>query len=69
MRLDKMHINYKNYQKIFDMAKQNGIKTFGELEMYCRVWDIENLYQLEGRLSLDCFYLVYNKGVSAIGNN
>lgn len=72
MRLDMMHINYKDWNKIKDYAKENGIKTFAELEMYCRVWKIESLLDLRVRLIQDHIEIAfdnYRKGVSVIGND
>lgn len=60
-KLNKMHINYKDWQRISQMAKENNINTIAELDMYCRVWDIQSSYELMARLSLDCFAIVYNK--------
>lgn len=70
MRLNKMHINYKDWQKIVERAKADGIKTFAELEMYCRVWNIESGLELLVKLGSDYIEILeeqrkvlYAKGV------
>ena len=46
IKLSKIHIYYKGWQKISEWAKAIEIKTFAELEMYCRVWKINKVGQL-----------------------
>lgn len=48
-----LHINYKNFKGLANMMQQNGIKTFGELAIYCKVWDIHSVKDLAIRLLQD----------------
>lgn len=75
-RLNKMHINYKDWARVSKMAKANGIKTFAELEMYCRVWEIKTGLELICQLGSDYIEVlaeqqkeIYRKGVEMFGNN
>ncbi len=52
--LSKMHINYKDWQKVSKLAILVGIKTFAELEMYCRVWKVKTALRLFAILCKDC---------------
>ena len=44
--LKDIHINYKDWNRVCKMAKENGIRTFAELEMYCRIWNIKSGLEL-----------------------
>ena len=71
-RLNKIHINYKEWEEVRKFAKENGINTFAELEMYCRVWGIESFIDLKIKLledHIETIFQNYEKGVAEIGNN
>ena len=71
-RLNKIKINYKEWKEVKKLAKENNINTFAELEMYCRVWDIESFIDLKIKLLedyIETIYENYKKGVEEIGNN
>lgn len=59
IKLSKIHIYYKGWQKISEWAKIIGIKTFAELEMYCRVWKIDTVGKLIETLANQ--YLIISK--------
>ena len=57
--LGEMHINYKYWQKYCEYAKANNIKTFAELEMYCKVHNVKTKLDLFVALSNDYREIVY----------
>ena len=61
MRLNGMHISYKDWQKVSQKAKAVGIRTFAELEMYCRVWEIKTALELLVTLSNDYIEVLLEK--------
>lgn len=62
-KLNKIHINYKSWRNFKEMAKTIGIRTFAELELYCKFWKIEGLLDLCFRLVHDFNEEIYSKGV------
>lgn len=62
-RIGKMHINFNEWAKYAKYAKAVGIKTFSELEMYCRIWNIHNEIELGIQLCNDYLEYLYTKGV------
>ena len=59
--LNKMHFNFESWESMREKLEAIGIKTFGELEMYCRVWGIENQLQLLDRVTDDYVAVLLEK--------
>ena len=57
--LGGMHINYKDWQKYGEYAKANNIKTFAELEMYCKIHNVKTKFDLFLALSNDYVEIAY----------
>lgn len=67
--ISNFSINYKEWEEIRKLAKENRINTFAELEMYCRVWGIESFIDLKIKLLEDHIERIYEKGVAKSDNN
>ena len=70
--ISNFSINPKEWEGLRKLAKENGINTFAELEMYCRVWGIESFIDLNMQLlndHIETIYQNYKKGVAKSGNN
>ena len=46
-------INYKDWDYYCNIMKENGIKTFGELFMYCKAWKVKSGAEMKLRLLAD----------------
>jgi hypothetical protein len=57
--LGNLHINYKDWQKYGKYAIANGIKTFAELEMYCKIHNVKSELDLFMALGNDCVEIAY----------
>ena len=58
-RLNKIHINYKEWEEVRKLAKENGINTFAELEMYCKIHNVKTKFDLFLALSNDYVEIAY----------
>lgn len=60
--ISNFSFNYKDWADVCKWAKENGIRTFAELEMYCRIHKVKNVIDLKIKLLEDRLQMLYEKG-------